>query len=257
MSFPQNMYILNHIQDKKNQRKEKQICEDHGKELVLYCMDDKCQKAICMSCLSLNHKKHEVIDIEEQEKEILLKDVREIKQNLELQEERISQVKEDVDSEADRCIESLKKTKEDFVKHFDEMIEKAESQRKETNLKVDQKISAIRNKIQRLVSVEDNLKNANEVKEETIESSQEIVEGIIINNIVRSFNFPVFTMGPPAKKMNLGNLSAGKVFFQEHRDDQSEKLPYRVISMSRFSIRILVSVSSACARTAIYLGQVT
>ena len=68
-SFPQNKYIL--FQMKKTtpklQRDQSRIekCREHEKELNIFCKEPECQRIICRTCLSHEHKKHEVVEVEE------------------------------------------------------------------------------------------------------------------------------------------------------------------------------------------------
>ena len=75
MSFPQNEYLLLHIQRKKYER-----CGKHGMELVLFCFEDTCQKPICISCLE-GHNKHDVKGMETKEKELLKKELKKGQEN--------------------------------------------------------------------------------------------------------------------------------------------------------------------------------
>ena len=47
----------------------------------MFCLE--CNKHICRTCLRTEHKKHEITEIEYQEKEALKKEVTEIKMNFE------------------------------------------------------------------------------------------------------------------------------------------------------------------------------
>ena len=68
-NFPQNKYLLSLIHSKENVTRNEpsflEKCEKHGKELVLFCLEKMCQGPICVSCLSVDHKKHEVKSIED------------------------------------------------------------------------------------------------------------------------------------------------------------------------------------------------
>ncbi len=63
-SFPQNKYILHNINSSRTSDK----CDEHKKELVLYCKDP-CKEAICPKCYTLVHKAHDVIDLDSQNDE--------------------------------------------------------------------------------------------------------------------------------------------------------------------------------------------
>ena len=74
-TFPQTKYILINIR-KKLEDSVKEVaprevakCEEHRRELILFCTRNECQKAVCNKCLTKYHRKHDVVDIEEAEKE--------------------------------------------------------------------------------------------------------------------------------------------------------------------------------------------
>ena len=71
--FPQNKYILTNVRRKKEedeQAKARNICDEHVKELSLYCK--KCEISICQKCLSRHHRGHDVMELEDAERETLL-----------------------------------------------------------------------------------------------------------------------------------------------------------------------------------------
>ena len=78
-SFPQNKYLLTQIRRLQNDTKKVQHeygkCAEHKKELILYCKEPWCQKAICTSCLKTSHRKHDVTEIEDEKKEIIMKSI--------------------------------------------------------------------------------------------------------------------------------------------------------------------------------------
>ena len=66
-----------HIKRKNTEQQtpsEFEKCEEHRKELNLFCLNSECYKAVCRTCLRKKHKKHDIIDIEEHEKETLMRD---------------------------------------------------------------------------------------------------------------------------------------------------------------------------------------
>ena len=231
-SFSQNMYILNHIHDKKNLLKEKQKCDKHKKELILFCLGEQCQGPICISCLKTDHKGHEWVEIEEHQKETLLKEMRQTRKNLEAKLVRIIKVKEDIDGETDSCLKILKKTRDDLIKMTDKMTEEAESQRKETNLKFDNAVSVLRNNMEHLTIAENSLIGGKEMNDETMRSSREVVKGIIGTNMNAYFRFPVFRVGQLFTERNLGTVTRGEILFQDNEDLGTEKqLPRSITSM--------------------------
>ena len=71
-SFPQNKYLL--TQTKKDHatkvvEHECRRCEEHKKDLILFCREPGCRKAICTKCLITSHKKHDFAEIEDEQKE--------------------------------------------------------------------------------------------------------------------------------------------------------------------------------------------
>ena len=70
-SFPQNKYLLIQINRKptetrelQSERREKELCEEHGKVVVLFCKETGCQKPICVLCFKKYHKRHDIIDVD-------------------------------------------------------------------------------------------------------------------------------------------------------------------------------------------------
>ena len=62
ITFPQNKYILSQLKKKRKQKKSTlQNCKTHALVLNLYCYS--CQKDMCSMCLSENHRRHDVVDI--------------------------------------------------------------------------------------------------------------------------------------------------------------------------------------------------
>ena len=232
-SFSQNMYILDMI----GRKQIHQRCEDHGKDLLLFCSDDPCQKPICLSCLKTDHKGHEWVEIEEREKEMLLKEARKIKIYLEAKVEKCLKVKVDLD----KCVKELKQTKENLVTHIDKMIEETERQSKNISLKADAGVSAMKNNIQLLSNVEDNLIAAYELKAEAIQSNQETVRRIANENKnylsdEGHFHFPILSANQRSTTQELlGHLTRaemGSVYWEDPGPEYPERvLPRRMRSM--------------------------
>ena len=194
-SFPQNEYILilMRAKSKEAEKLNNEKCEKHGKELTIFC----CEKVICLTCLRTEHEGHKWIEIEERKKEALMNELNKIKQNLEAKIQMISDEKMHVAEHTEQCVKGLEKTKEDFVKTFDEMIREAIRQRNESRGQADEELSAMRSNIELLNSILDNLICEEYTNSEVIQNYRETVQGIIENNKkrlsgTRSYEFPVF-----------------------------------------------------------------
>ena len=224
-SFPQNKYLLVQIRMKtsnSNQKKDvNDRCEKHGRELTLYCLEQKCQKPICVFCLSVDHKKHEVIDMEEKEKEVLKKKIDKMKMDLVAKMETISQVKKDVAEKTDKCWKELKKTKEDFDRCFEKMIKEVEIQRNETNCTANDQLSGMNEELKCLSEIQDNLAGNYGISHERITVYHKEIQRMIDNgkNLcgTKYFQFPVF---------NTDGLSAEIISERISREEMSMVFPY-------------------------------
>ena len=136
---------------------------------------------------------------------------------MEAKMETISKVKKDVFEKTDKCMNELNKTKhallEWIIRQFDRMTEGTQRLRNETNLFADRELSAIRANIELLSSSLENsegytdyekMKNYHETVKEIIENIKENLSG------VRSFQFPVFTVGRFSAEM-LGRVTTGEI----------------------------------------------
>ena len=98
-------------------------------------------------------------------------------------------------------MKELKKTKQEVNQYFDNIIEEAENQKKETNKHVREDISAMREEIERLGQIQQDLGPENKISPEVIKKIQETVLGIIENNKntsgTRYYIYPVFNGGTP------------------------------------------------------------
>ena len=202
-SFPQNKYLLAHIWSKNTKESSQSIqkvpeerCEKHGLELVLFCFENICRTSICISCLA-DHNKHDVKGIEVKEKELLKTDL-EFKMILETRLKMISDAKETVEEKTDRCVNYLRKTKDEFIRCFDKMIEEVHDHGNQTNKESDKDISSITASIEVLNNIQENIEDEDEENPyETIANYRETVRTIIQNNKTnlsgpRSFKFLVF-----------------------------------------------------------------
>ena len=234
-SFSQNPYLLvqirrkrdDKIEDKKeNEKIPSEICEKHGKELILYCFEDTCQISICVSCL-VDHNKHDVKEIEAKEKELLIKELNTIRLDLEARAKIISKAKKKIAKKTGKCVSDLQKAKEVVANVFDRMIEEAENQRKTTFELVDNELSA---KIELLKHIQDNLKEENATKPETLANYRETIRAIVENiktNLTgtRSFKFSVFNNDTQFAEGIVKYITNGEisVLLPEYEDTTAEE----------------------------------
>ena len=101
-SFPQNIYLLVHIQRRAYER-----CQRHNMELTLYCYEDICRKPICLSCI-VDHNKHDVKTIETKEMDLLKKESQNIKKSLKAKIQIICEAKKYVAQKTDACVTQLR-----------------------------------------------------------------------------------------------------------------------------------------------------
>ena len=115
-TFPQNKYIVVNLKQKQKEGKIAK-CEKHGKELSLYCKRKECEKAICSKCLTVSHREHDVVDIEEKQKEILLT---KITLEMKMKKKTIADVKEEIRGMQITCLEELEASQEKLVNQIRE-----------------------------------------------------------------------------------------------------------------------------------------
>ena len=130
-SFPQNKYLLAQIGGNNNATEDQgndKRCEKHGERLVLYCLEDTCQKSICVSCI-MDHNKHDVVRDKDREKEVVRRKVAEIMKNIQAKVEIISKASKDITDKADLCVKEMENTKQEVNQYLDNMIEEVENQK--------------------------------------------------------------------------------------------------------------------------------
>ena len=219
-SFPQNKYILAQIKRKPSKQPttiEFEKYEEHGMELRnLFCKEPGCGMPICRLCLTKYHKKHNIIHIEAQEKDILMRHLMKTDTNLETVVEILSKAKKNIGERTQSVIDKIKKKKEEFDRHFENIIKEAEVKNQLQNKQIDDEVSAMNSNIELLRSLTQNIENEEEISHEEIMNSQETLRGIIENFNVnlsgeRSFEYPVMTMAGSSANEILGVVTQDKV----------------------------------------------
>ena len=158
-SFPQNKYLLTQITRKpaeqKPERREKDLCEEHDKELVLFCRDTGCQ------CLTKYHRKHDVVNTEDETRrveEVLRKKITYFEQNLlKAKIDFLTAIKTDVNVGTNVCLKDLEKRREEIKneldKQFNKMKKEAVDQKNESNSSLDNEIAVLKENLNLLNSI--------------------------------------------------------------------------------------------------------
>ena len=114
-------------------------CPDHGKEMTLFCKETQCQTLVCSACMTRNHKKHDVVDVDEEtgeQKEELLTDLTTSIDCLSSRKNHITPAQKTVDSKNEKCLEMLRDEKEKTLSmvrdKYDSLIAVATNQKKES-----------------------------------------------------------------------------------------------------------------------------
>ena len=118
-SFPENKYIVRNLEEKKEIRSF-DVCQKHPKLLNLYCKNDRCGMEICNLCISESHSRHELVDLEQEEKgkiDTLTNDLKRCEKELRTANRDSSHTSENV-------IRQIEKEKEKFIRRFDSMVAK-------------------------------------------------------------------------------------------------------------------------------------
>ena len=186
-SFPQNKYLLMQIKRKpteaqewKEERSEKELCEEHGKELVLFCNEHGCQKPICLLCLKKYHRRHDVTDIEDEMREVLMKKITFFEKNLKEKIIKLNDAKNDLNRKTEVCLNDLEKRSEEIKneidKQFYQMKKEAEDRHKEQNIFVDNEIDALNENLNLLSSIKLDSENNNSYS--NLKDKLDTVEGL-------------------------------------------------------------------------------
>ena len=229
-SFAQNKNILTQIKRKSSQKQPKahevQKCVDHGKELSnLFCLNPECNKPICRTCLRKDRRGHNVTEIEDQEKEALMKDVMAIKMNLEAKVKIMSTAKNNITEKTNAVVADLKKTK----KEIDKMIEEIEDNNKRGDIHIYDEISAMNSNIELLNSIQQSIEDEEDPTYEGIMNHRDTVAGVSEHNTenlsgMRSFRYPVLNKSPVDVILGTLNREEFSITLQEPEHLSHEKI---------------------------------
>ena len=179
-SFQQNKYILVQVSRKKKKNHKDEgakvdVCPQHKKEIIFFCEEDGCKIPICKTCLTKEHKKHDVVEIEDKKKEALLKNIESTKKDLIQKISILFQAKDDVQRKTKLTMNDLKKAKKEMNKKFDVMIKEAENKMKDATTSIENDVAMINENILLLEQMKINIAAEREVTLEYLNDGQETV----------------------------------------------------------------------------------
>lgn len=172
-SFPQNKYIITHLQKKVSSSTELkeakitlhenlQMCLEHDRERNLFCLDSKCQKAVCSICFARHHKQHQFVDIEDQKEKFkpLSNDIETLRKDLQECKRNLLERKTEVISKNERCAKLLGMRQDEILKELNNFFEIKSKEIDDVSRKgcenIDNQILAIEENITRLDSLMEN-----------------------------------------------------------------------------------------------------
>ena len=192
-SFPQNKYIVTHLQKKQmiEAKAHKiisdgscEMCPEHRREKIFFCKDAGCKKSVCPICFARHHRNHQSIDLEAQKKkcEPLLANIEALNRDLLETRRHLVCTKEDADNQILACTKAIKSQKEEMMKEmnkkFDSMLKEVTSM---TRNDIDKKIAAIDESIILLDNMKEKVDPV-DMTDDSINSSLETVQDMAVQN---------------------------------------------------------------------------
>ncbi len=146
----------------------REMCQEHKKEIVLFCTEFQCKKPLCLECLTKSHKKHNVVEIEEErerakkerleQRELLLKRVKEELEELKKTKEVVSEVGQKAKKASVDATRKIRLRRELIVKEihkgFDKMTTQIREQIEESEKEVNQSVEDVENRMKLLQEME-------------------------------------------------------------------------------------------------------
>ena len=155
------------------------MCPQHKKEIIFFCKEDGCKKPICKTCLTKEHKKHDVVEIEDKKKENLMKDIKEAKKDLTEKLNILIQTRKNVNEKTKDTVNELKKTMAVTNEKLRNMIKEVENKQKDTNMGIDADVMIINENIVLLEEIRRNMADEIEVTLKGLNDGQETLAEVI------------------------------------------------------------------------------
>ena len=206
-TFPQNKYIVTHLQKKQTTEAKAhkiisdgscEMCPDHGREKILFCKDTRCKKSVCPICFARHHRNHQFIDLEAQKKkcEPLLTNIETLNTDLLEKRRLLVSIKEETENQKLACGKAVKIKKEEITKEIDKKFESLFKEIDNTTRNdIDEKIAAIDESIILLDNMKEKVHPV-DMTDESLSSSLETVRDMAVQN--RDFD-----AGNPSLRINI------------------------------------------------------
>ena len=218
-TFPQNKYLIAQIRRLAKEEKENgesERCEEHGKELNMFCREPTCQKTICISCMK-DHRKHDVLNIEEKMKDDLRQNVDNLRKKLEIRKQMGIEIKKDLAMKTEKCIEVLEKKKDELVDHINAMITEAKEIKKETDDHVEAEISVVEVNLSRADKIKQDLESKKDPENRrglktlvgTVMQISESTDQALI--AAELYQYPVYQASESSAETALGSVTRDKL----------------------------------------------
>ena len=176
--FPQNKYIIQQISHRR-QTSQLQKCEKHDNRICLHCIN--CQKDICPECLSDDHRKHDVVDINHLKKEKyaeFVKSIESLREKMEKDVEKLKEAKDNINTNTENCIEKMTAQKEEVVKLFNDWLKEATEQKGKTVKGIDKLINELEEGVDEQTDALETLANKMDNLQKIIEDKEQTLSGI-------------------------------------------------------------------------------
>ena len=192
-SFPQNKYIVTHLQKRQMIEAKAQkiisdgsceMCPEHGREKIRFCKDAGCKKSVCPICFVRYHRNHQFIDLEAQKKKCqpLLANIETLNTDLLEKRKLLVSIKDEKENQKLVCGKAMKSRKEEVIGEIDK---KFESLLKEidniTRNDISEKIAAIDESLILLDNMKEKV-DPMDITDDSISSSLETVQDMVVQN---------------------------------------------------------------------------
>ena len=238
-AFPQNKYLLTQIRYKpevpEKEPKPEIVpkCEEHDKELVLYCREEGCKVPVCPLCVA-NHLKHEIMDIEtgmkeeikEEMRHCFLNEVAQVATDLEDRLKKVCTLKESVTEKTEKCLKDIEKRRAEINQELDNMVKEATALEVETKLQIDENASVTNEKLLLLDNMKQTVEFGRDLSHEDLMNCREAVEDVAGSNQrflaeTGSYMYPEFK----ATREPVGCISRGEVTTSAREDHPRSASP--------------------------------